>query len=252
MKPQVTYIQENKSALFDWLVFGISVSLGFIFPTLGSFVYSAGFSYWMLAAMVLYIAGAGLKHRPIRYRLMKSGQTLEPVPLLLFILAGHWVIFLMVVIFSETAFRHIVGLPIPPPEKQGGGIIILYGMLIPTFITWLVFRSKSGLKKAKPFSDGYLFRRELVADIFLVSAVSILSFAFWEKGIMAMLLSSTVNSISDVWFKFIFLSMSYVLFYIPLRYLFLIEDHFSRQTWRRLLLIFGLLLLRSLFEMIRI
>ena len=60
-----------------------------------------------------------------------------------------------------------------------------------------------------------------------------------------------VNGVGDVIMLFIFLGVSYVLFYLPLRYLYLIEDHFSRQAWRRLLLIFILILLRGLFEAVR-
>ena len=104
----------------------------------------------------------------------------------------------------------------------------------------------------KYFSAKYLFRRELVADIFLLAAVSILSFVFWEKGIISLLSHRKTASVGDVWFLFVFLAIAYIIFYLPLRYLFLVEDHFSRKTWRRMLLIFAFLLIKSLFEMLKI
>jgi hypothetical protein len=44
---------------------------------------------------------------------------------------------------------------------------------------------------------------------------------------------------------FIFLSFAFMLFYLPLRYLYLIEDD-SNKAWRRLLLIFMFILIRAL------
>lgn len=252
MQKQADYIQQNKAALFDWLVFGISFSMGFIFPTFSNFAYSKGFPFWMLSATLLYTAGAWLKHRPICYRLMRSGKSVSPVPLLLFLLIGHWMIFLTVIILSSPAIRIIIGLPPVTKESPVSGLFTFLSVVIALIITWLVFRTKKKIKKPVSYSPGYLYRRELVADVFLLTAVSILSFAFWEKGVIALLTRKPASTIGDVWFLFVFLSICYVLFYLPLRYLFLIEDHFSRQTWRRLLLIFGLLLLRSLLELLKI
>jgi len=47
--------------------------------------------------------------------------------------------------------------------------------------------------------------------------------------------------------SFLILAICFVLFYLPLRYLFLVEDHSSRQTWQRFFLIFGFLAIRFLF-----
>jgi hypothetical protein len=244
------YIHQNKSSLFDWLVFGISLLLGFIFPTLSAFVSSPIFSYCMLASVVLYTAGAWLKHLPLSYRLMRLGKPPEPVPMLLFLLVGHWLIFYGVLLFSEPAFRKIFGMSIVTAESQLNGYMMTACIFLAVYITWLVYRSKRSSKKQRSYSPGFLFRRELVADIFLITSISILSFASWEKGVMAALTHKQTRSISDIWGLFVMLSVAYILFYLPLRYLYLIEDHFSRQTWRRLLLIFGLVLIRTLFEML--
>ena len=252
MNKQQSYIQENKSALFDWFVFSISISLGFVFPTFKDFLISPAFSYSIVAALLLYAIGSWLKHLPLCYRMMRTGKFPEQISLLLFLAIGHWLIFFTIILFSEYAVRKFLGLAPVKQQNTGDGLFILGSIVLATFITWLVFRSKKRIKEAGKFSETYLFHRELVADILLIAGVSIFSFAFWEKGIIALLTARSTATIRDVWFMFIFLSIAYILFYLPLRYLFLIEDHSSRQTWRRLLLIFGFLLIRSLLEMIKI
>jgi hypothetical protein len=86
------YIRQNKTALFDWLVFWISLSLGFIYPSLRDFVISPSFSYWMMTALLLYSIGAMLKHLPLYYRLISSGKSPRQISYLLLLVTGHWII----------------------------------------------------------------------------------------------------------------------------------------------------------------
>jgi len=252
MSSLANYIHDNKTALFDWLVFSISLSLGFIFPTLRDFAVSPGFSYWMLSALLLYIAGAWLKHLPLSCRLNKSGNVRKGIPYAIFLMIGHWCIFLVVVLFSIAAAGKIAGMLLVNEATTTNMGVVFSSILISAFVTWLVFRDKSPAKTSARFSAQYLFRRELFADIFLITGVSILSFVFWEKGIIAMLSSRPAATISEIWFLFVFLAVTYMFCYLPLRYLFLLEDHFRSRTWKRMLFIFAMLLIRSILEMINI
>ncbi len=252
MMPISKYIFKNKAAYFDWLVFGISFSLGFIFTSLRDFLTSPGFSLWMLAALLLYSMGAALKHLPLRFRLSNSGMPVKKMPILIFLVIGHFCIFYMVIFFSISAIKKIFTAGSAIVKSTAGNPDILIAILAAIFITWLVFRPKREISRKVIYSGKNLFIMELVADILLVIAVSILSFAFWEKGVVALLTRKTVSNIGDIWFLFVFLSITYILFYLPLRYLFLIDDHNHSGTWKRLLLIFGLLLLKSLFEILKI
>ncbi len=252
MNKSIDFLQENKSALFDWMVFVTSFSLGFIFPSLLDLIISPWFSYLILSALLLYVAGAWLKHFPLYYRLNETGNSPLRLPFILFLIIGHWCLMLVIVLFSISTIRRLAGIKNIATDNGSNGYDILISIVVSAFITWLIFRSKPGLKKKIGVSAGYLVRRELVADICLVIAVSIFSFAFWEKGIMAMLANRPTTSFTDIWFLFIFLAIAYMLCYLPMRYLFLVEDHFSSKTWKRMLLIFGLLLLKSLLEMINI
>ena len=246
------FLQENKAASFDWLVLTVSFFLGFIFPSLRDFIKSPLFFKLMFAALVLYIIGTWLKHFPLYYRLIKSGQSTAGVPYTLFLIIGHWVLMLAAITLALPTIRKILGMPIAKPEEAASGWAVFTGIAGATFITWLVFRGKPRIKTTENYSRKYLFRRELTGDICLVIGVSIFSFAFWEKGIMAMLSSKPTVSISDIWFLFLFLAIAYMLCYLPLRYLFLVEDHFSSKTWRRMLIIFGILLLKALFQMLNL
>lgn len=242
-------IKQQKPALFDWLVFTISLVMGLVFPELKNFAAAASFTYWMFAAMLLYMAGLWLKHRPVYYRLAKEGRGPQSVPYVLFLIIGHWVIMLMLVIFSIDAMRGIAGLPQVPLDKSLSGWQLSGCIVLSLFITWLAFRP--GGKSRKLLTEASLFRRELAGDILLISGVSILSFVFWEKSLLGAMEHMQLNSFGNICVLFIFLSVCYVLFYLPLRYLYLIEDRLSSQTWKRLLLIFILILLRGLFEALR-
>jgi hypothetical protein len=250
MEAESTRRMQNRSALFDWLVFIISFSMGFIYPRIGEFVLSPAFSWWMFSALMLYIIGAWLKHIPLSYRLQLMHKKRE-IPYAIFLIAGHWVIFLMVSMFSETAFFKILGMRSEIDRNPVSAGSVFIPMFIAGFVTWLVFRSKKLPAKFRSKTGNYYFVRELIADVLLIIAVSILSFVIWEKGIMAILSRNAVGSFSEVWFLFLMLSMCYLLIYLPLRYLYFIDDLSSRQTWRRMLLIFAFLLLRSVFEILR-
>ena len=252
MQPFNKYTPENKAAFFDWLVFGISFSLGFIFTSLKDFLTSPGFSLWMLTALLLYAIGAALKHLPLGYRMSRSGMSVKKMPILVFLVVGHFCIFFVVIFFSIPALKKMFTSGAALVKRTSDNPDILISLLAAIFISWLVFRPKTEIREKMTLSSNSLFIMELIADIFLVVAVSILSFAFWEKGVVALLTRKAVNNIGDVWFLFVFLSITYILFYLPLRYLFLIDDNNHRGTWKRLLLIFGLLLLKSLLEIVKI
>jgi len=241
-------IQQNRPAIFDWTVFLFSMSMGFVFPSLGGFYDSPVFSRWMLVTLLLYTAGSWLKHRPLYYRLAKAGNPNPPLPFLLFLLIGHWVIFVMVFIFAEQAFKDIIGLK-PLPDGATSGYSVFAWILGAGFITWLAFRP--GRKNPKPLNETHLLARELIADVLLISAVAMLSYVFWEKSLLEMMARMPVNGLGDLLILFVFLAICFVLFYLPLRYQYLIEDHFSRQAWKRLMLIFILILLRGAFEALR-
>lgn len=248
MQKEKQSLWQNKPALFDWSVVVLSTLLGLFFPSLGDFAGTTGFSFWMLGALVLYTAGALLKDLPLSRRLSSPATPPRQVPFLLFLLIGHWILLLTVTILSENAFRALAGMPPLPANYSAEATSVIFYILVPLFITWLVFRTKSNRRKRRVYPAGFLVKIEWVADILLFLSVSVFTFLFWEKGALAMLKSRQTVTVGDVWFLFIFLAILYVLVFLPLRYLYFIEDRSSYG--KRLRYLFGFLLLRVLFEMI--
>lgn len=244
------YILKNRAAIFDWTVIAISFMMGFIYPTVKDFTGSSNFSYWMLVAFLLYFAGAVLKHMPLSHRISFSVSSLRPVPYIIYLCVGHWFILLFIIVLSESAFRNTLNLPPLRASNSGSWQLFLTSTTVATFVTWLVYRSKSNFKSRKEYSESILFYREIVADIFLIGGVSIISFVLWEKGVMAMLARVPAQSIGEILFLFIFLAITFLFCYLPLRYLYFIEDREGGRNRRRLLYIFGFILIRALFEML--
>jgi len=242
------YLQANRAALFDWIVLLTSFLLGFVFPSLRDLILLPVFYDWMLVALLLYVAGATIKHLPLSYRLSNSGKNIEPVPFLLFLLVGHWLIMFVLVMLAGPELRHILHLSPYTAENGASGGMIILDMALATLITWLVYRNKSKRKKRKRYGAVFLFRLELVADIFLVVAVSVFSFVFWEKGVVDLLSHASTRTLSDVFGLFVLLCILFVLCYLPFRYLFFIEDRDRGRNGRRLLLLFGFILVRAALE----
>jgi hypothetical protein len=242
------WYQGNRAALFDWIVMITSFLLGLAFPSLGDLIKSPGFFNWILASLLLYFAGAAIKDLPLGHRM--SGKALKPIPYTIFLLVGHWFIIMIMVILAEPAIRNILGLAPLTDKNAASGELITGSILAATFVTWLVYRTKSNRKKKEGYNLKFLFWMEMVADILLIAGVSIFSFIFWEKGVMAMLGKASTNTFGDIWFLFVFLSILFLFFYLPLRYLFFIEDREKGRNRRRLFLIFVFILIKALLEVL--
>jgi hypothetical protein len=241
------YINANRPALFDWLVLMGTFSLSFAFPTLGSVAFTGTFSWIMFAGLLMYGTGAWLKHLPLYYRMLRTGTKPRDIPYLLFVVIGHWIIIYTVILLSAEAAGKIAGPSIVKSGTTSSGVYYMIGLVLSVFLTWLVFHHKTRLKPEEHYSENYLFYRELAGDILLLISVTLFTFIFWEKGIMSLFVKGLPTGAGEIAFTFLLLAICFVLFYLPLRYLFLVEDHSSRRTWQRFLLIFGFLLIRSLF-----
>lgn len=240
------FLEKYKSGLFDWLVFSICFSLGFIFRTSEEIFSSPLFSFLMLTALALYTVGAWLKHFPLYKRL---DSTAKPLTLFIGLMVIHWFLLAAAVIFSAPAFRQIFGMP--PVTREGpDNLVIIISCVAATIITWLVFRNDTWSNRSKSFSGLYLFRRELAGDICLAVGVSIFSFIIWEKAILAKLFNAPILSFSDIVSAIVGLALTYIIFYLPLRFLYLVEDKFSGKTWRRLGLIYLVFVLKGIIDLL--
>lgn len=245
------YIQINRPAIFDWSVMLISFLMGFLFPSGSAFISSNIFYELMLVATGCYIAGAVIKHLPLCTRLAARGIKDRTAGYRTFLIFGHWLIFFLLFIMLEPPMRRILHFPLKEGQIVYSGPFLAIAPIFAIIVTWLVYRNKEKFRRTASYSPGYLFNRELIADLLLITGVSVLNFFFWEKGVMEMLSRSKTDTIGDIWFLFLFLSVLFIAYYLPLRYLFFIEDRPGSNT-RRLFYIFGFMLFRALFEMLSI
>lgn len=243
------YIGHHRGVIFDSATIFLSFSLGFLFPTLSDIIHAGVFSSWMLAALLLYGIGAAIKHQPLRYRLSRTGQV-KDVPYVLFLIISHWFIILFVCLLTENAFRRLFRLRAMTAQDTISGTAIWVSVVVATFLTWLVYRSKTKRKKTeRTLSSDYLFYIELLADFLLIAGIGILSFVFWDQGAMRLVGHAFIGSVGGVIFLFFFLAILFMVFYLPLRYLYFIEETKS-SNGRRLLIVFAIVLVRALIEVV--
>lgn len=246
MKWNFETYRQRRAEVFDWFTFFLSLSLSLVFPSLRDMADPAIYSPYIFGCMVLYTTGALLKDFSLRDRLHRTHQAPRAVSYLIFMLVGHWMIFLFAIVFSDATIRSLLGYPAHADRvlTESGGLY----MIIPALITWLVFKSKSRPVKWFRFSPGVMNRVEGVADLLLFFGVGGLSFLFWERGILGIVSASQLPGVGIVLFWMVLLGICFVLFYLPLRYLFMVDDYQPGATVRRLLIIFGVLFLRFLVE----
>lgn len=239
----IQILQQYKPAIFDWLVLSFTITMGLVFPSLGA-LNNAGYLYnFMLFGLLLYVIGALIKRKPMYYRLAVSGQLPRRIGYILLLVIGHFFIMLTTLFFALHAFGALFDWHIPEKRMTHPGIIS-GAILVSSIITWLIYRGKK--KTRQLLTSKYIFGAELIGDILLIIGVSMLSFIFWEKSIFEMMARTPINNFGDAVFRFFFLSIAYMLFYLPLRYLYLIEERNSNATGKRFLLIFLILLIRGL------
>lgn len=242
----------SRSALFDWIVLFTSFSLSFIFPGFVSLMASGVFPVLIYGAIIFYAVGAWLKHLPLDIRAALPNYKPRSFPLKYAMILGHWLILygaLYLVRAQLKEFFHLEWQGDKPEETDWYNWISIF---LSVFITWLVYRAPRK-NVPKKYDEQALFRRELTGDILLCISVSIFTFIFWERGVMGLMTKDIFpRAFPGIAIQFLFLAICFVLFYLPLRYLFLVEDHSSRQTWQRFLLIFGFLSIRYLFILLEL
>ncbi|MFM2138639.1 MAG: hypothetical protein RJA57_946 [Bacteroidota bacterium] len=241
-------VREDRSAVLDWITFMLSLSLGFLFPSLRALVRSPQFPSLLLIAVGSYALGATLKQAPLRYRLHLMGRGPAHVPYAFILGLGHWILLFISLFLAAPAIARLLSLPAAQIHSGSRGIFIILYLIGASLVTWLVFRSKRPPVRSR--RPGPLSAQELLADILLVAGVGFLTFLFWERVIMAVLGAYSIERPAHIWYLFLFLGFGFLLFYLPLRYLFIIDTERSGHILRRFSLFYVLLLVRALLNMV--
>jgi len=170
------------------------------------------------AALIAQIIGAWLKRRPLQERLLAQHHEIPNAFSLILIL--HFALTLV------TAAGIVALLPF---ETAGGVTVLIFFLsMVPTAFVW---RAMTPYKKT-PTAD---WRNspvvETVADFFLFANM-IVNLTIWNTLTAGSNLP--VTGVGDLFSRalgFIILSPVVLLFYLPPRLLFLVEDYKYRATW---------------------
>jgi len=176
------------------------------------------FFYIITAAMAAQIVGAALKRRPLQARMAARGEkTADNFGCLLIL---H---------FALTLVTGAAILALSPLGPSGGWIALLFFLcLVPTALVW-----RAMTPYGKPPAPDWRSSRavELVADLCLF-AYMLVNLAVWNTVTSGS--ATRVACVGDLFSRllgFVILSPIILLFYIPPRLLFLVEDWKYRATW---------------------
>jgi len=177
------------------------------------------FFYVMAAACAAQLVGAWLKRRPLQRRMALRGETV----------AGGFGC-LLILHFSLTLVTGSGLLALSPLKQPSGGWIVLLFFLciIPTALVW---RAMTPYSKPPEADWRTSPAAELVADLCLF-AYMVVNLAVWNtvtSGSAAR--AAGVGEFFERALGFVLISPVVLLFYLPPRLLFLVEDWKYRATW---------------------
>jgi hypothetical protein len=186
------------------------------------------------AALIAQIIGALLKRRPLQARQLAQHNEVPGVFNILLIL--H---------FALTLVTAAGILALLPFESAGGvTVLIAFLSMVPTAFVW---RAMTPYKKT-PTADWRNSRAvETVADVFLFANM-LVNLAIWFTLTAGSNLP--VSGVGDLFSRslgFIILSPVVLLFYLPPRLLFLVEDYKYRATWLSMMLAIAPVAYRVIF-----
>lgn len=170
------------------------------------------------AAAVAQLVGAWLKRRPLQARMLARGEDMPGAFGCLLIL--HFALTLV----TAAGIAALL-----PSEPKGGAVVLVFFLsMIPTALVW---RALTPYKQ--PPAPGWRNTRgtEVVADLCLF-AYMLVNLAIWNTVTSgANLPASGPRDLFERALGFLILSPVILLFYIPPRLLFLVEDYKYRLTW---------------------
>lgn len=170
------------------------------------------------AAFAAQLVGAGLKRRPLQARLLAQHDSDES-PFGCFIILH----------FALTLITSVAIVALLMSQASGGiTVLVFFLSLIPTALVW---RAMTPYKKPPPPDWRSSRAAELVADLCLF-AYMLVNLAVWNTLTAGSNVRATgVGDLFSRALGFVILSPVILLFYIPPRLLFFIEDYKYPATW---------------------
>ena len=213
--------------LFDGAVFFTNpVLIGYI-PRLEETTDNPRAGVFLFAAVITQIAGALLKAGPLNQRMARNhtgGESGWFMKVLLFLL---FIQFTTVSLFGFTLLGELIGRS--PREVLDNSLWVILSLFIGAVTLFVVWRAGEGDPSRS--NKQYPAWIEFGADFLLWISVTILTQVFWVS-LVGLLEPGQIPGLGVVSvILLIAYSLLFIFFYLPSRYLFLIEDSRSPYTW---------------------
>jgi hypothetical protein len=223
--------------LFDAAVFGGNIVLVGFLPRLGDEIADTTAGFLLLMAVLTQSAGAWLKKSFLGQRLARRKHLLPAGPVRGFmnvLLFLHFLLFSMITLFACALLGFY--------DMEGslrffqGDVWVLIAILAGGFTTYRVW--SAGQPRETSSRVGAQARwLEYAADGLLWLSVSLVTRIFWD-GLIGLVESARGIGINPRGILLLVaVSFLYIIFYLPSRYLFLVEDYRSELTWIRVALV---------------
>jgi hypothetical protein len=185
-------------------------------------------------ALAAQVIGAFFKRRPLQARMMARGEEVGGVFFLLLIL--H---------FTLTLVTAAGIVALSPYESSGGVTVVIFFLsMLPTALIW-----RAMMRYKKPPSPDWRNSRgvEAAADLCLFAYMAV-NLAIWNTLTAGGNAPATgVGDIASRAMGFVIVSPVVLLFYLPPRLLFLVEDYRYRATWLSMMLAIAPVAYRLIF-----
>jgi magnesium-transporting ATPase (P-type) len=188
----------------------------------------------MALAIVAQLFGAILKSSPLKQRLWKkpsrSGKGIldKFMDVLLFF---HFILFSVVCLLAMDLLG-IVNLV--DRSASGEDLWVVISLVIAAILTFSVWRAGKRPGESLPETAQHSILQEALADGLLLISVSIITRFFWESWYLELEPSRGIGFSPRAIVLLVGLSLLFVVFYLPSRYLFLVEDYRYLRTWVRM------------------
>jgi hypothetical protein len=224
-------VHKTHGLIFDIVTFlGNVVTVSFV-PRLGDEVSDTLGGAFLLSAVLTQIAGAWTKKGFLSARL--AGQRRLPagrfargfMNLLLFL---HFLLFTVITLFA-LALLGIYDVEAPDSSLRGG-LWVFVALLVGGFaayLVWLAAQPAEDLGRAGA-GPGWL---EFGADGLLWVSISLVTRIFWDGLLVLIEPASGIGLSVEGLVLLVAVSFLYLVFYLPGRYLYLVEDYHSVLTW---------------------
>jgi hypothetical protein len=187
--------------------------------------------FLLLAAMITQFLGAVLKSRPLQHRL--SGRSPRKTDDLLdkfmgVLLFFHFILFTIICLMTLSLLGVV---DLGDRSSSGDDLWVGVSLLIAGLLTYTVWRAGKRPEKAPTKMIKYPIAQEALADGLLWISVSIVTRFFWETWYLEIEPSRGIGISLRAIVLLVSLSLLFVVFYMPSRYLFLVEDYRYGKTW---------------------